>query len=94
MAVLLIAPMIVDVHTHFLGPAAIEAARRAPGDYGVHVDAEDGAVRLRLGEAATRTLYGEYNVPVKVGMFLSVLASIPERCPKTVKKRRCFQLQK
>src|SRR5262245_4547145 len=27
-------------------------------------------------------------------MFLSVLASIPERCPKTIKKRRCFQLQK
>jgi hypothetical protein len=32
MAVLLIAPMIVDVHAHFLGPAAIEAARRTPGD--------------------------------------------------------------
>ena len=43
--------MIVDVHAHFLSPAAIESARRAPGDYGVRVGAQDGAVHLRLGEA-------------------------------------------
>lgn len=42
--------MIVDVHSHFLSPLAIEAARRAPDRYGVQVDGADGAIRLRLGD--------------------------------------------
>lgn len=42
--------MIIDVHTHFLSPHAIAAARRWPGRYGVTVDEVDGAIRLRLGE--------------------------------------------
>jgi aminocarboxymuconate-semialdehyde decarboxylase len=43
--------VIVDVHSHFLSPAAIDEARRTPHRYGVRVDEIDGAVRLRLGEA-------------------------------------------
>jgi aminocarboxymuconate-semialdehyde decarboxylase len=43
--------VIVDVHSHFLRPAATEAARRTPDHYGVRVGAEDGAIRLQLGEA-------------------------------------------
>ena len=34
-----------------------------------------GLCRVTGGEAATRTLYCQYNVPVKVGMSLSFLAS-------------------
>lgn len=45
------ARMIVDVHSHFLSPVAIETARSAPDRYGVHVDDVRGAIRLRLGDA-------------------------------------------
>jgi aminocarboxymuconate-semialdehyde decarboxylase len=42
--------VIIDVHSHFLSPAAVEEARRAPERYGVRVDEVEGAIRLRLGE--------------------------------------------
>lgn len=49
--------MIIDVHTHFLSPAAIDGARRDPERYGVTVDDVGGAVRLRMGtEPALRPL--------------------------------------
>jgi len=44
------ATMIVDVHSHFLSPAAIEAARRAGDRYGVRVREAEGAVQLQLGD--------------------------------------------
>jgi aminocarboxymuconate-semialdehyde decarboxylase len=42
--------VIVDVHTHYLSPLAIAAARREPARYGVRVDEVGGAPRLTLGE--------------------------------------------
>ena len=41
--------MIVDVHTHYLSPHAIAAARRDPR-HGVRVDEVSGAPRLTLGD--------------------------------------------
>lgn len=43
--------MIIDVHTHFISPGAIDVARREPDMCGVRVIEGDGAVRLRLGDA-------------------------------------------
>jgi hypothetical protein len=41
-------------------------------------------------KSARRTLYYDYNIPVKVGVSLSVL-TVPERCPTgNQKKRRWF----
>lgn len=40
----------IDVHTHFISPAAIDAARRAPARYGVTVDDAGGTVRLTVGD--------------------------------------------
>lgn len=44
--------LVIDVHTHFIGPDAIAAARREPARYGVVVDEVQGAPRLTLGDAA------------------------------------------
>lgn len=44
--------MVIDVHTHYLSPAAIAAARRDPARFGVTVDEVKGAPRLTLGDAA------------------------------------------
>ena len=41
--------MIVDVHTHYVSPRAIETARRDPARHGVRVDEARGAPRLTLG---------------------------------------------
>src|SRR5262249_42533262 len=51
------APLIVDVHIHFLSPHAIEAARRAPGGHGVRVLDDGPRPRLAVGdEPPTRPL--------------------------------------
>lgn len=42
---------IVDVHVHFVSPAALEAARHAPGLYGLEVVDLDGKICLKLGDA-------------------------------------------
>lgn len=47
----------VDVHIHFLAPAALDAARREPGRLGVRVLDEDAGPRLQLdGAPPTRPL--------------------------------------
>ena len=49
--------MIVDVHIHFLSPHAIEAARTAPGRYGVRVRDDGPRPTLVIGdEPPTRPL--------------------------------------
>jgi aminocarboxymuconate-semialdehyde decarboxylase len=49
--------MIVDVHIHALSPQAIDAARRAPGRFGVRVFDDGERPRLQIGEEpATRPL--------------------------------------
>lgn len=40
--------MVIDVHTHFLSPRALDAARRNPERYGVRVDEVDGSMRVHL----------------------------------------------
>ena len=42
--------MIVDVHTHFVSPNAIDMARRKPDTYGIRVNDMDHAIQLRLGD--------------------------------------------
>jgi len=44
--------MVIDVHTHYISPAAIAAARRDRARFGVAVEEVDGAPRLTLGDAA------------------------------------------
>jgi aminocarboxymuconate-semialdehyde decarboxylase len=49
--------MVVDVHTHFLSPQAIDAARKRPGRQGVRVLDDGERPRLVVGaEAPTRPL--------------------------------------
>ena len=49
--------VIVDVHVHFLSPHAIDAARKAPGRYGVLVLDDGPRPRLQIGgEPPTRPL--------------------------------------
>ena len=49
--------MIVDAHLHYLSPAALAAARRAPERYGVRVQDEGERPRVVVGaETATRPL--------------------------------------
>jgi aminocarboxymuconate-semialdehyde decarboxylase len=47
----------IDIHVHFLSPGAIEAARKSPARYGVHVLDHDEHPRLQIGtEPPTRPL--------------------------------------
>jgi aminocarboxymuconate-semialdehyde decarboxylase len=43
--------MVIDVHTHYISPEAVAAARRDPARYGVVVEEVTGAPRLTLGDA-------------------------------------------
>ncbi len=42
--------MIVDVHTHFVSPNAIDMARREPDTYGVRVTDMEHSIQLQLGD--------------------------------------------
>ncbi len=46
--------MIVDVHTHFVSPNAIDMARRKPDTYGIRVNDMDHAIQLRQIDMQSR----------------------------------------
>ena len=46
--------MIVDVHTHFVSPNAIDMARRKPDTYRIRVNDMDHAIQLRQIDMQSR----------------------------------------